>query len=179
MAITLSVALAGCGEPSGEPAQPATLDGLPTKLADAEPCIWNGDSGCTGHQLRRRDPVLCVLHRARVEFDAGAPARDAIAVAGQLRKQQFPIPTLSERGRVELPVQRIDGRRFIVSAEEPLPSSVRVLQIHVRYSSGVLTPYTPTDDSQTTRGRREQFKSGVYALRVRSRRGKECTKVAT
>lgn len=178
-AIALCVALAGCGDPSGTPAEPATVDGLRAKLADAEPCVWNGDSGCAGHELRRRDPVLCVLRGAQVEFDAGAPARAATAFAGRVKKRLFPPPVLSHRGRVELAVRRADQRRFVVSVTEPLPPSVRVLYVYVRYSSGVLTPYTPAGENLNGQGGPERFKHGVYALRVRSRRGRECTKVAS
>jgi len=177
MAIALCVGLAGCGEPSGEPAQPATVDGLRAKLADAEPCIWSGDSGCAVRELRRRDPVLCVLRGAELKFDAGAPARAVTAFAGRLKKPQFPKPLLP-RGRVELAVRRVDQRRFVLSVSEPLPSSVRVLQVHVRYSSGALTPYTLAGESGNGQGGPERFERGVYALRVRSRRDKECTKVA-
>jgi len=178
MAIVLCTALAGCGEPSGEPAQPATVDGLRAKLTDAEPCIWSGDSGCAVRELRRRDPVLCVLPGADMEFDAGAPARDVTAFAGRLKKPQFPKPALLPRGRVELVVRRLDQRRFVLSVSEPLPSSVRVLLVHVRYSTGVLTPYTPAGESGNGQGGPERFERGVYALRVRSRRDRECTKVA-
>lgn len=162
---------------SGERAAPATVEGVRVKLSDAEPCIWNGDSGCHSLGLRRRDPLLCVLRGASLTFDPGAAAEDVVAVAGRWSNQDFPAAGLSRRGRTHLAARRRGARRFVVSVREPLPAAARVLQLRVRYAPDVLTPYTPASEHGNREGGPVRFRHGTYVVRLRGRRSGACAKV--
>jgi hypothetical protein len=67
-----AIPLGGCATgPSGTPAGAVTIGGKRAVLLDADPCMWNGDSGCTNHSLGGRDGALCLAGKHSLSLDAG------------------------------------------------------------------------------------------------------------
>jgi hypothetical protein len=160
-----AIALAGCA--SGTPAQPVTIGGRQAKLVDADPCIWNGDSGCTDHSLGGRDGSLCLSTTRALVLDAGAKAARVTASAGRRGDHQW-IARSVAKGRIALVARRIDARRFSIRVPADLPRDLRVLHVVIRYRAGVLTPYAPLDEDWDAGADPQPFKRGVYAIRIRT-----------
>jgi hypothetical protein len=159
-----AIALAGCA--SGTPAQSVTIGGHRATLVDADPCMWNGDSGCTDHSLGGRDNSLCLDGIDALVLDAGGQAVDVKASAGRRGDHQW-VGRSVPKGRIKLAVHRFGERRFSISVPADLPPGLRVLHVDIRYRDGVLTPYRPLDDTWDTGTSPKAFKRGVYAVRIR------------
>jgi hypothetical protein len=110
--VTAGFALAGCmSGPSGRPAHSVMIGGQRAVLLDADPCMWNGDSGCTDHSLAGRDDSLCLDRKQSLVLDAGADARRVGASAGERGDHQW-IGSAVAKGRIALAVRRTTARRF-------------------------------------------------------------------
>jgi hypothetical protein len=155
----------GCGG-GGTPAEPVTVEGLPARLVDAVPCIWNEDSGCTDHRLRRADPWLCVDGATTLELDAGGDAQRVVVTAGGRRYRVVATDEVRP-GDVRLRVRRVSDRRFAIEVPADLASDTRALWVRISYAPGVETPYTPAGE-MSAGGEPEPFERGIYALRLRT-----------
>jgi len=160
------VALAGCG-PSGTPARPVTTGGHRAILLDADPCMWNGDSGCTDHTLGGRDDSLCLDGKRSLALDAGADALRVSASAGE-RGDHVSLGRDVAKGRIELSVRRAAERQFSITLPKKLPSDLRVLHVDIRYRDGFMTPYTPINPEWDTGDSPQRFRRGIYAVRIRT-----------
>jgi hypothetical protein len=170
----LAVALAGCGGSHGTLAGPVTVAGHRALLFDADPCEYNGDSGCARHSLGGRDVSVCLGGKRSIAVDAGAGARSVSVSAGERGDTEW-IGNHARKGRVELKVRRIAANRFAVVLPPRLPRDLRVLHIDVRYRAGVLTPYTPYNEASDNGGDPRPFKRGIYAVRIRTRPIGDCS----
>src|ERR671929_171067 len=90
------IALTGCA--AGTPAGPVTVGGAHARLVDADPCMGNGDSGCTDHSLGRNDHSLCLAGRAGVALEVGADVTGISASAGRRGDHQW-VARSAPRGR--------------------------------------------------------------------------------
>jgi hypothetical protein len=160
-----AIALAGCA--SGTPARTVTIGGYRATLVDADPCMWNGDSGCTDHSLGGRDNAVCLDGMDTLVLDAGAKAAGATASAGRRGDHQW-VGRSVPKGRIKLAVHRLGEGRFSISLPAELPPRLRVLHVDIRYRDGVLTSYTPFDEQWDTGASPKAFKRGVYAVRIRT-----------
>jgi hypothetical protein len=160
-----AITLAGCA--SGTPAQTVKVGGHHATLVDADPCMWNGDSGCTDHSLGGRDSSVCLDGVDALALDAGAQAAGATATAGRRGDHQW-LGRSIPKGRIKLAVHRLGEGRFSISLPAELPPDLRVLHIDIRYGDGVLTPYQPFDEQWDTGASPKAFKRGVYAVRIRT-----------
>src|SRR5262245_36940373 len=118
MLCLLVLGVAGCS--SGVAAEPVTLDGAPTKLVDADPCMYNDDSGCTDRSLGGKDRSLCLAGKEILGLDASGAAERVRASAGRRGDHQW-VGRATRKGRVELDVTRTDTRRFSVALPPDLP----------------------------------------------------------
>jgi hypothetical protein len=173
-----AIPLAGCATgPSAAPADPVTIGEQRAVLLDADPCMWNGDSGCTDHSLGGRDGSLCLDGKRSLSLDAGADARRVMAsVGGRGDRQRIAGPV--EKGRIELAVRRITARRFSIALPRSLPADLRVLHVDIRYRDGVITPYMPYDEQWDNGDSPQPFKRGIYAVRIRTARISDCRREA-
>jgi len=166
--VVVAIPLAGCiGGPPGKPAGSVTIEGQRAVLLDADPCMWNGDSGCTDHSLGGRDHSLCLNGKRTLSLDAGAGARRVSASAGERGDHQW-LSGAVAKGRVELAVRRATARRFSIALPRSLPADLRVLHVDIRYGDGVITPYTPFNERFSNGDSPKRFRRGIYAIRIRT-----------
>jgi hypothetical protein len=163
--VIAAIPLVGCG-PSGSPADAVTIGGRRAVLLDADPCMWNGDSGCTDHSLGGRDASLCLDGERSLGLDAGADAMRVSASMGERGDHQW-IAGAVAKGRVELAVRRATARRFSIALPRSLPAGLRVLHVDIRYRDDVIAPYTPSTAAGSG-GSPQRFYRGVYAIRIRT-----------
>jgi hypothetical protein len=149
----------------GTKAGPVLIDGMQARLLDGDPCMWNGDSGCTDHSLHGDDRALCVRRGDRLQVDAGPGTTRVTASAGERGDHEW-IERRVTKGRVGLETERVDARRYAIAIPRDIPANLRVLHLDVRYGRGVLTPYAPVSE-MTTADDPKPFKRGVYAVRIR------------
>ncbi len=150
-----------------------TIGGRRAVLLDADPCMWNGDSGCTDHSLGGRDGSLCLDGKRLLSLDAGAGARRVSASAGERGDHQW-ITRAVAKGRIEPAVRPPTARRFSIALPRSLPAGLRVLHVDIRYGDDVITPYTPFNDRWETGDTPQRFKRGIYAIRIRTAPVGEC-----
>jgi hypothetical protein len=163
-----AIPLVGCASgASGTPADSVTIGGQRAVLLDADPCMWNGDSGCTDHSLGGRDGSLCLDGTRSLSLDAGADALRVSASVGERGDHQW-ITRAVAKGRIELAVRRTTARRFSIALPRSLPAGLRVLHVDLRYRDDVITPYTPLNDQSDTGDRPQRFRRGIYAIRIRT-----------
>jgi len=167
--LALALALAGCAGSGGTPAGPVTIGGTRAVLLDADPCEWNGDSGCGGHSLGGSDISVCLSGRRSLAIDAGAAVSRISVSAGKRGDSD-----IKPKGRIPLSVRRIDGRHFSIALPGRLAPDLRVLHVDVRYRGGVITPYRPYSDQSSVGGDPRPFKRGAYAVRIRTRPLGDC-----
>jgi hypothetical protein len=154
----------GCTQ-TGTVAGPVALDGRDLKLIDADPCIFNGDSGCASRSLGGSDGSLCVRRGDTLRLHTGSDTTSVTATAGQ-RGDHEAISNRVSNGRIELQATRTDSRHYAISIPRDAPRNLRVMHLSVRYARGVLTPYAPVSDWLTADDPKP-FRRGIYALRIR------------
>jgi hypothetical protein len=163
-----AIALGGCATgPSGTPAGSVTIGGKRAVLLDADPCMWNGDSGCTDHSLGGRDGSFCLDGMHSLGLDAGADALRVSASVGECGDHQW-LGGAVAKGRIELAVRRTTARRFSIALPRTLSADLRVLHVDIRYGDDVITPYTPFNERLSNGDSPQRFRRGLYAIRIRT-----------
>jgi hypothetical protein len=166
--VIVAIPLAGCTSgPSGKSAGSVTIGGQRAVLLDADPCIWNGDSGCTDRSLGGRDDSLCLDGKRSLSLGAGADARRVSASAGERGDHQW-LGGAVTKARIDLAVRRATARRFSIALPRSLPIDLRVLHVDIRYGDDVITPYTPFNERLSDGDSPQRFRRGIYAIRIRT-----------